>query len=244
MLWLFSLQGISHSSEVTEWFAGLWKEGVTWNKFFHDFMIFNRGYGSADYIVPASWYLEVDLKMMLEVPIIVVILKKTNWHFVWLFFLLALFNKTTAMTPFLIGATFHYYQNQLSKILFQRKWLIYIALLLAICCLDIKNQSIYPVSQSSFSYLFGLIQALGAGILICIVACFENLRFLSNKIVVWFGNLSYEFYIIHIVVLLTMEPFFTNPLFFIVSSFFMSVLSTVILRQICKPICDRIRNLV
>lgn len=244
ILWQFGIQEIGHSPEVTEWFAGLWKESLTWNKFFHDFVIFNRGYGSADYIVPASWYLEVDLKMMLEIPIIIVVLKKTSWYFVWLFFVLALFNKTTAMTPFLIGATFHYYQNYISKILVQRKWLVYISLLVAICCLDIKNQSIYPVSQSSFSYLFGIVQALGAGILICIVVSFGNLRFLSNKIVVWFGDLSYEFYIIHMVILLAMEPFFANPLLFIVSSFFMSIMATVMLRKICKPLCDSIRNLV
>ena len=47
--------------------------GITFNKIFHDFLIFNRGYESADYIIPASWYLEIDLKMMLEIPIIIVV---------------------------------------------------------------------------------------------------------------------------------------------------------------------------
>lgn len=244
ILWQYNLWGIGHSPNVTDWFAGLWKEGVTCNKIFHDFLIFNRGYGSADYIIPASWYLETDLKMMLEIPIIIVVLKKTSWHFVWLFFLLALFNKTTVMTPFLIGATFHYYLDHISKLLTQRKWLIYFGMFIGICCMNIKNQSIFPVAESSFVYLFSIIQALGAGIVISIVASVGNLKILSNKILVWFGDLSYEFYIIHMVVLLAMEPFFTNPLLFIVSSFFMSVIVTVMLREICKPICDRIRNLV
>lgn len=133
--------------------------------------------------------------------------------------MLALFNKATAMTPFLVGATFHYYLDHISKLLTLRKWLIYLGLFIAICCMNIKNQSIYPVAQSSFVYLFGIIQALGAGIVISIVASFGNFKILSNKVLVWFGDLSYEFYIIHMVVLLAMEPFFTNPLFFIVSSF-------------------------
>lgn len=244
ILWQYNMWGIGHSSYVTEWFAGLWKEDITWNKLFHDLLIFNRGYESTDYIIPVSWYLEIDLKMMLVIPIVIVFLKKTSWHFVWLFFLLALFNKTTVMTPFLIGATFNYYMNHISKLLTQRKWLIYLGLFIAMCCMNIKNQPLYPVAQSSFAYLFGIIQALGAGLLICTVVSSGELKILSNKIVVWFGDLSYEFYIIHMVVLLAMEPFFTNSLFFIVSSFLMSVIATVMLRKICKPICDRIRNTV
>lgn len=181
---------------------------------------------------------------MLVIPIVIVFLKKTSWHFVWLFFLLALFNKTTVMTPFLIGATFNYYMNHISKLLTQRKWLIYLGLFIAMCCMNIKNQPFYPVAQSSFAYLFGIIQALGAGLLICTVVSSGELKILSNKNVVWFGDLSYEFYIIHMVVLLAMEPFFTNSLFFIVSSFLMSVIATVMLRKICKPICERIRNTV
>ena len=73
---------------------------------------------------------------------------------------------------------------------------------------------------------------------------FWKSQILSNKIVVWFGDLSYEFYIIHMVILLAMEPFFANPLLFIVLSFFMSIMATVMLRKICKPLCDSIRNLV
>lgn len=73
---------------------------------------------------------------------------------------------------------------------------------------------------------------VGAGMLICLVASMNESKALANKIMVFIGEISYEFYIVHMVVLLALEPFFVNPYPFIIVSLFLSLFLSVLLRRI------------
>ena len=114
-----------------------------------------------------------------------------------------------------------------------RSWLKIMMFVASVVCLDVKNQCIVEFSkESSYYFLLSQIQAIGAGMLICLVASMNESKALANKIMVFIGEISYEFYIVHMVVLLALEPFFVNPYPFIIVSLFLSVCVSVLLRRI------------
>lgn len=236
LLWgMYDHFGVEHYDSATDWFSGFWNGNVTFGKIFHDALIFSRGYKSPDYIIPSSWYLETDLKMMFFIPVFVYLFRRFGWYWVILPIIPAILNISIfpIAFPFLVGAIYHHNKNVIDIFLRNRLWLKIMIFVASVVCLDVKNLRVVDFSkESSYYFLLSQIQAVGAGMLICLVASMNESKALANKIMVFIGEISYEFYIVHMVVLLALEPFFVNPYPFIIVSLFLSLFLSVLLRRI------------
>lgn len=108
-----------------------------------------------------------------------------------------------------------------------------VIIILSLLLLDIKYMPFVEISSSGEpSYQITICLSLGAALLIWAFTTIKDISLLSNKYIVGLGNISYEFYISHMVILLALEPFFANPYIFTTIAFILSVLVSVALKKI------------
>lgn len=110
--------GISQDNNVSHWFASFWNEPVTWSRFLNEAKVVFRHAPSNEFINPNSWYLNVDFKMMVIIPVVIFLLNKTYWWLSGILIFLSVMTTTQCWVAiFLMGATFHRYQERLFVII-------------------------------------------------------------------------------------------------------------------------------
>lgn len=114
------------------------------------------------------------------------------------------------------------------------KLLLPIAGVLGVLLLDVRNIWLDYIRIVSL-----YIQIFGAGLLLFYIAN-SNTKWLQNKYLVWFGNYSYEFYLLHMVVMLGLRGLGISHIPFIVLVFGITLLCSVVLQNLCIKISSSV----
>ena len=88
--------------------------------------------------------------------------------------------------------------------------------------------------------IYRFIQAIGACIIIFV--CYtRDIPFLNNKLMVSLGNISFEFYLVHFVVLLYLRPYVNNIFLLSFIGIIISIVASIYLNLITKWVANSIK---
>lgn len=210
---------INRTGEVTEWWGEYWREPVPFTQYLKEASMFFVRHSSID---NPAWYVFIDVKVMLVMPWIVVLFRKIGWKYSPILVLLtASISDLRYLSLYIMGALLHHYIDYVKRIALSSKLAFIMLLIISLLLLDVEH---YIFTEHQMMRLMWLINGIGASILVGLVVTIKDASFLSNKIFVWLGGISYEFYICHAVILSALLPFVYNVTWFIILSFFVSIL--------------------
>lgn len=132
---------------------------------------------------------------------------------------------------FLMGAILHKLQDKVNRLYELKRWSVYAIFIIGFILWQAQTLFYSPNSQSVNELCFmEMIEAIGVMMLLSILFKLPDLPILASKPLVFMGKISYEFYIIHFMVLLGLLPFISNiwiylPMCFIISLFFSFILN-------------------
>lgn len=230
----FLSRNISTGEYASEWMKDFWQVPVSLKKFLIDASIVMRQGPSSTFINPPSWYLMADFKAMLVIPLIILFLNKTKWLFAPIMILLMIiFSKSWFLGIFLMGALLHKYQNIVFAFYNRnRKFVPFVAtfgfLLWEIDALVYRPN--YEIIREA-CYM-EMIEASGMMLLLSVILRCSDLPILSSKPFVYMGKISYEFYIIHFMVLKGLIPFVSNFWIYIALCLSISLVLATLLKKI------------
>ena len=101
-------------------------------------------------------------------------------------------------------------------------------LLIGLILLNIENVLDIQNSVTAYLMMLGAITIVGV--------CYANKNLISSNLLVKLGNISYEFYLIHFIVLLSLKPYFTNPYSYILICFIVSLGLSGGIKYVCNGI--------
>lgn len=220
-------------SLFTSWFGKFWTIPVTTKDFLCSCTIFLPH--NSDLINPPIWYLTIEVQMMVIMPLFVIFFNKTSWFLSIPFLAIISVIKIPYMPylfSFLVGATFNYFtfNHSYKK---SRTYLVSIAIL---GCFLLNVRNLFQLDMDCPAYIYS-IQSIGA---LCVLFFFLNVE-IKNKLkaLLLIGNISYEIYIIHFIVLLALSQYIKNYYIYIfislvislVIAFFLSYLSNIIFKR-------------
>lgn len=229
-------------SDFSEWFAAFWKQRITIKDLALQIPIIGKY--DATLINPPIWTMYAEMQAIVLLPILDFWYRKKRkkWMIFCALIVAVIFNVCHLfpqivwkwMSVFLIGYT--------GKVIFscdekyvnmlKRNKVAYIVVLLNIFLFEIRN--IMPENIRIFSLAISCMMLI-------LVICHNNLinRICSVGWLVSVGNISYEFYLVHFVVLLALRPYalYLPPDIYIASALFISILMSLVLnRCISKPL--------
>ncbi len=129
---------------------------------------------------------------------------------------------------FFVGFLFRYFYERLNRPQFKIALYNYILLLIGLILLDVRNFH----TTIPFLLIYA-IQAVGASIVL-LLAYNGQIHFFNNRIVVWLGNMSYEFYLLHFIILLVFRYVELNMFIYILICLVVTSVSAFILNRVIK----------
>ena len=182
--------------------------------------------------------------MMIMIPFCVHLFNKTSWKFSWLIIIVVFFANAmcenmfmrilSISCQFMMGLLTHRYLHVINRMT-QSKFSKFFCWGLALLLLDIRHIGLISYEiESGYLNMIGIIQAIGASILIGLLFLTSKQKVLSNRIVVRLGNNSYEFYIFHMVALLVFVPILPTPFCSITISLCLSIMIASILNKLTQ----------
>lgn len=230
---IFLSYNIHFGEYVSDWMKEFWLEPVTISRFLNEAKIVFRHGESASFINPPSWYLNADFKAMIIIPTVIWFLNKTRWILAPLFFIVFIkyMENSWFLGIFLMGAILHKLQDKVNRLYELKRWSVYAIFIIGFILWQAQTLFYSPNSQSVNELCFmEMIEAIGVMMLLSILFKLPDLPILASKPLVFMGKISYEFYIIHFMVLLGLLPFISNiwiylPMCFIISLFFSFILN-------------------
>lgn len=235
----------NNSESLTQWFNPFWSNKISITDFIQATLVFPLK--DSTIINPPSWYLLVEIKMFFIMPLLVNIFNKYSWIYAYLIIIIGLLfapdnSILNTCGIYTLGASIHkYIKNKDYKISNISNFFYAI---IGIFLLNIRNEINIP------NHL--LFQSIGATLIIYIFFNLQlNTKTITNKILIFIGNISYEIYILHFIFLLMLAPFLTNnTTYLVVATFIITFLISYPLNQINNVLSkkglifvDRILNL-
>lgn len=230
----FLAQGISAGDYVSKWMNGFWQEPVTINKFLAEASIVMRQGASSTFINPPSWYLTADFKAMLVIPLVILFLNKTKWLFAPIMIVaMVLLAKSWFLGIFLMGALLHKYQDVVFVAYDKYKYVVPAIAILGFLLWE-ADALIYRPNYENVreACCMEMLEALGMLLLLSVILKCSQLPILSSKPLVYMGKISYEFYIIHFMVLIGLIPFVSNLWLYIALCLVGSLVLAILLRKV------------
>lgn len=102
-------------------------------------------------------------------------------------------------------------------------------LLVSICLLNIRN--VIDLNET----IFFVLQTIGAMFVVLSISLYSY-KFFTNKILLWFGDLSFEFYLCHFLVLLFFRSMYHDIYSYVIISFIVSVILSLIIKSFSEHI--------
>ena len=214
----------------TEWSNSFWQSRVPLFELIKQLFILIPS--DTKLINPPVWYMVVEVRMFILMPLIVYFANRFSykWKFlVYIAFLTLGLFVYRFLFCFIIGLLIHLFIDNSVKF---RNWLSHsrinslFLLLASIIMLDVRN-----IFLGDDSTLLLSIQSIAAAMIVAVVYL-NRFKCLLFKPIVYMGNISYEFYLIHFVVLLsfkTLETFFT---LYIILSLLVSIMLAIIINKL------------
>ncbi len=189
---------------------------------------------NADFIDPVIWSLVVEMQMSLLLPFFIMLVAKSNTSLNILFFVITLvliYNRVVGFLGiFYLGILLakyrHYFENLVNKL---SRPPLFIIILLCIVAYNIGGELPYDYHDRHHPFQFfwrDYLNALSCCIII-IVALYRKQTdlFLNRKTFIFFGEISYSFYLLHLPLLITLCSLLpTAGLFSFISIFFLSLI--------------------
>lgn len=241
---LYLNRAYSPCALATGWFVDFWNEPVSLVDFLKNVNIMFWQGESKDLINPVSWYLKVDLRMMLELPVIIFVLNKTRWWLapIFIVFCFVTFYNLTLAT-FLLGATIHRYQDTLVPILSKSRIVVGVLVIAGLYLWDMPNMPFVEHYIDKGDNVSALFRTLGVAMILMVVLTKSSISALSSKLLQYLGKISYEFYIVHFIVLLGLAPFINNTILFICLSLCLSLLASIVVQNANNRLSRKILTL-
>lgn len=193
-----------------------------------------------DLINPPVWYLKVEVEMFLLMPIVFALFNKYKWYVPLLFFVLfGITGRFGYVITYVTGMTLHYlYHTHPDNI--KKVFGNFIIIPLGLFLLGIFD--IFHI-EHNYQYSLLLIQILG-GIMVISNLLVNRYKLLESRWLVTLGDISYEIYLVHFVILLWLRRYFDNVLIFIVVTFILTIILSKIINSCLTVIQNKVRKSV
>lgn len=239
-------------SSYTPWAAKFWTENASIAQLIKQLTIVKMD--NPGLINPPIWYLKCEVEMFLVMPIIVMAFRKVRWYALVPALLLCLIPDKQYVFTYLLGmlAKFFVDNNREKLVLivgnkYNRIGLIILSLIL----IDIVNLAWLPFEHTDPTILghqYGekkiiefllirIVQGLGVVLLIGIIYLYP-LKLLTTPAFSFMGKISYEFYLIHFVVILVLRRYLTSPISLTIVVFCITVALSYILNVVSTAITN------
>lgn len=216
--------------EDTDWINNFWQSHIQLSDFVKASLILP--FNNFDLINPPSWYLAIEVKMFIIMPIIIYFFNRSSWLLAYTLIMFNIFFEIpfiTSIGSFTLGAITNKLIEQHAEIKLSKTKAI-IIILISIFILNINNEIKFPVQEITKNQI-NLFQSIGASLLIFVFYTSKiNAKKWYNQIFIYLGKLSYEIYIIHFILLLAMKPFIRNNVILIL----IVLITTIVSAQISK----------
>lgn len=222
----------------TSWFSGFWNRSVVASDLKRLLILC----GDFNIINPPSWTMKYEFEMVILQPIILAVafcvIKRQIWINLYLLILSLLvivegekirFLDITVFPIFCLGALILVNNSLVIRCVAKSQWVI---LVLSIFLMNIGNEVFFNEYNSITQYLSAI------GCALCIIICLEGKLFDRVFRMPWLvhiGDISYEIYLLHFIVLLAMRGIMceiNNWLWNIVLGFLISYLMALIVHNI------------
>lgn len=215
----------------TDWSNKFWCEKVELSELLKQLTILVPH--DSDLINPPIWYIGMEVRLFLIIPLIIMLcnyIKYTNWILLIPLSLVCFFNTnfySVCICGCLARIIYIKYKDRSQSNKIWYKLLKYSIPVFSVILLNSRNM--FDISLSSS---FGL-QAIGASMIVLCISIY-NYRFLSNKFLLWLGELSYEFYLCHFIVLMYLRSYYHDYISFTIICFIFSLILSFIIRACVK----------
>lgn len=221
-----------YNINMTEWIRQFWKEGISFIEYFKQASIIFRS--NTDMVNPPSWYLTCELKMMIIWPFIIFIIRKTHIITLIIFVVLSfMFSNVPLLvltSTYALGFLSHLFL--VKKKISHNKYMLVAIILVGLFLIDIRNfMNVLPLVKCFDGGKLQMIQGLGSALIILSLVILGKCAFLNNKLFLLIGKVSYEFFIIHFVVLLGLLPIVHTPIELILYSLTISLVVSILIRE-------------
>ena len=187
-------------------------------------------------INPPTWYIGLEVRLFVLIPIIVMLCntRYTNSCLLILFAILFILCGRIFFATCILGCITKIIYLQISQKvidLSKRKYIITncILLLLSLFLLNIRNE--FNINNN----IALILQAIGACYLVLSVSL-RNYKLLTNKILLWLGNISFEFYLCHFALLLSFRSSYHDPISYILICLVVSLILSCMINKLCTKI--------
>lgn len=214
----------------SEWFSCFWKKPVSFGELLRGYSVILKP--DPHLINPPVWYLEAEVTMFFIMPLAVYYFNKFGWIFSFPLILLSTFYKIPLIPWFgayLLGAIAKKYVKMILKVLDYNKFTIPFFVLIGLLLLNVENELFVHNSVTT------MISCLGACILIVILFD-KRVRLFECIVFQFMGDISYEFYLCHFIVLLALKPFVSNVLLYII----ICIMTSIFLAFYVKRLLQRV----
>lgn len=238
-------------SQLTDWANTFWHDELTVSDVAKNALLLSSGV--TDLINPPIWYLVIEVRMLVLLPLLLWLCQRTNY--VWLYLLMipaAIMHVPflNYLFPYLMGMVLHRHE---ASIRLTHKWMYIPILLLGIFLLDLYN--IFPLDTIPewLDSICLALQSVGAAMIIYCIKDMGQARSskaetvkadartatprhtsLLGTLLVKMGNISYEFYLAHFILLLTFSLLLPIAYLTIPLTFAASILAAYIYNKVVK----------
>ena len=215
---------------ITDWGNGFWHQEISIEEVLKQSLIlFPR---DTLLINPPSWYLNIEVTMFLAMPFVVSVFNKIGWRWSILLYVFSFITGFfRGISYYSIAAYAHYLicnDKMGIRYFLEKRHMKTILLSVAVLMINNCNEIVLPDDVSV------MMKAVGAAILVVIVFVTP----FSYKPLKYIGNISYEFYLIHFPILLTMRTFGVSHSLYILLSLTITIVGAFILDKMNRSIWD------
>lgn len=226
-------------SLFTDWATSFWTNKVQLSDVLTHFAVILPH--DTHLIDPPSWYVPVEVRLFLIVPIIVMIANTNKYtKIIYIpFIVLMILGKSIYIGACIFGCISRILYNKYYHIIENTKYLSLLqilGLIIAIIFLNINNE-VALNKNMAFT-----MQVVGAVILVPIIYS-QKMTIMTNKFFAWFGDISYEFYLIHFIILLAIRPLIYDSITYIISTYILSVFASISIKKCSDFIVSKINSI-
>lgn len=216
------------TSLYTPWANSFWVDSVSLRDLFTTLSIVLPH--DTHLLDPPIWYLSYEVRFFVFIPLLVILCNNTRLGpFVYIPFVLLMFlGKGQYYGACICACLTRFLYDSYGGFLFKgrRKWISPVTLLTSLFLLNSSNVFLGLPKPFLFS-----LQAIGGSLIVAYFSYYKD-SFLSHPLFVWLGDISYEFYLIHFIILLLFRSLGLQSFVLIGCSFAIALLLSVLLHKI------------